>query len=55
MTRTAVADAIRQGAEAARQGARPNTCPYGRADILRTAWVKGYVRGKREQAHAAPQ
>lgn len=31
------------GSDAGQAGTPPTVCPYGRDDILRTAWIKGYV------------
>ncbi|MEU6441355.1 Rmf/CrpP fold protein [Streptomyces sp. NPDC047046] len=41
--------AVRQGIEAGRRGDDPRTCPYPAESLLRTAWIKGLVRGRREQ------
>ncbi|MFH9430243.1 Rmf/CrpP fold protein [Streptomyces sp. NPDC017615] len=41
-TREDIARAVVEGAEAGRRGDPPTVCPY--RDLLRTAWVKGYVR-----------
>ncbi|WP_435194855.1 Rmf/CrpP fold protein [Streptomyces sp. NRRL F-5630] len=41
--------AVQQGIEAGRQGDDPRTCPYPAESLLRTAWIKGVVRGRREQ------
>jgi ribosome modulation factor len=43
-TRQDIAQAIQQGQEAGRTGEPATVCPYGAADILRTAWIRGYAQ-----------
>lgn len=43
-TREDIVRALLAGAEAARNGDEPTTCPYPRDSLLRTAWIKGYAR-----------
>jgi ribosome modulation factor len=43
-TRQDIAQAIQQGQEAGRTGEPPTVCPYGAANILRTAWIRGYAQ-----------
>lgn len=40
-TREDIARAVQEGAEAGSRGDPPTACPY--RDLLRTAWIKGYV------------
>lgn len=44
--------AVIQGAEAGRRGNRVTTCPHPAESLLRTAWLKGYARGRRAQQPA---
>lgn len=36
-----IARAMTEGAEAGSRGDSPKVCPY--SDLLRTAWIRGYV------------
>ncbi|MFZ3569272.1 Rmf/CrpP fold protein [Streptomyces sp. BH034] len=42
--------AITAGAEAGRRGDPPTVCPHPRSSLLRSAWVRGYARARREAA-----
>ncbi|MCX4824239.1 hypothetical protein OG883_31160 [Streptomyces sp. NBC_01142] len=46
-TREEIAESILKGREAGESGQEPTVCPYPRASILRTAWVKGYAPARR--------
>ncbi|MFF0293157.1 Rmf/CrpP fold protein [Kitasatospora sp. NPDC004614] len=37
--------AAQAGQQAARGGQSVTACPYGRDDLLRTAWLRGYRQG----------
>lgn len=41
-----IARAVAEGNAAGKRGDRPTVCPYGRDDLLRTAWVRGYARAR---------
>ena len=41
-TRQDIVRAFQEGTEAGRRGDPPTACPY--RDLLRTAWIKGYVQ-----------
>ncbi|MFF4118970.1 Rmf/CrpP fold protein [Streptomyces sp. NPDC001714] len=45
-TREDIVRAVLAGAEAARNGDEPTTCPYPATSLLRTAWIKGYARSR---------
>ncbi|RMB83655.1 Rmf/CrpP fold protein [Streptomyces shenzhenensis] len=45
-TREEIVQAVLAGAEAARDGDEPTTCPYPPTSLLRTAWIKGYARSR---------
>ncbi|MCY0942593.1 Rmf/CrpP fold protein [Streptomyces antarcticus] len=53
-TRTQIVEAHHKGHEAGRSGEPPTVCPYGRDDILRTAWIKGYAAGRRQTGQPGP-
>ncbi|GLW53963.1 Rmf/CrpP fold protein [Kitasatospora phosalacinea] len=38
-------NATQAGQQAARGGQSVTACPYGRDDLLRTAWLRGYRQG----------
>ncbi|MFK0233736.1 Rmf/CrpP fold protein [Streptomyces vinaceus] len=54
-TRVQIVEAHQKGTEAGQAGAPPTVCPYGRDDILRTAWIKGYAAARRKAGHASPE
>ncbi|MFZ3471457.1 Rmf/CrpP fold protein [Streptomyces sp. 2.9] len=53
-TRAQIVEAIQKGTEAGQSGAPPTACPYGRDEILRTAWIKGYAAGRRQSGRPGP-
>ncbi|GAA3237253.1 Rmf/CrpP fold protein [Streptomyces lavendulae] len=52
-TRADIVQAHQAGADAGRRGDPPTVCPYGRSDIRRAMWLKGYVAGRREAGQPA--
>lgn len=38
--------AITQGIAAGKGGFPVTTCPYGRTNLLRSAWIRGYARAR---------
>ncbi|MGZ9931959.1 Rmf/CrpP fold protein [Streptomyces sp. NC-S4] len=54
-TRAQIVEAHQKGTAAGRSGASPTVCPYGRNDILRTAWIKGYAAGRRQAGKPSPE
>ncbi|MFE5673848.1 Rmf/CrpP fold protein [Streptomyces erythrochromogenes] len=47
-TRAQIVEAHQKGTDAGRSNEPPTVCPYGRDDILRTAWIKGYAAARRQ-------
>ncbi|ATL86681.1 Rmf/CrpP fold protein [Streptomyces malaysiensis] len=43
-TREDIVKAVQQGAEARDRGDDARTCPYPGDSLLRTAWIRGFVR-----------
>ncbi|AFU62145.1 hypothetical protein SV1_5 [Streptomyces phage SV1] len=41
-----IARAVLDGAGAAREGKPPTVCPHPATSVLRTAWIRGYVRAR---------
>ncbi|MGW1772532.1 Rmf/CrpP fold protein [Streptomyces sp. NPDC002104] len=54
-TRAEIIRAQQEGAAAGRRGDPATACPYGRASILRTMWIKGYATARREAGHPAAE
>ncbi|MET9729664.1 Rmf/CrpP fold protein [Streptomyces sp. NPDC006458] len=38
--------ALDEGAQAGRDGASVTSCPYPAGDLRRSAWVRGYAKGR---------
>ncbi|MFD6873270.1 MULTISPECIES: Rmf/CrpP fold protein [unclassified Streptomyces] len=54
-TRAQIVEAHQRGTDAGRAGDPPTVCPYGREDILRTAWIKGYAAERRQTGKPRPE
>lgn len=54
-TRAQIVEAHQKGSKAGGRNDPPTVCPYGRDDILRTAWIKGYAAGRRQSGQPRPE
>lgn len=51
--RAALVKAYTDGHTAGSEGAEPTACPHPRDSLLRSQWIRGYARGRRERDRAA--